>query len=94
MGQRFANSEKGIRMNNLYDSVKPLTALPAEELFVDKANENVTVSTELFLDLCIEYGRKIALEDYLTKCEHKYSLDKAEVMAILGIIEKVEVKDE
>lgn len=60
-------------------------ALPAEELFGE--GEKITVDAELFINLCIEYGRKAALEDYVTKVEHKYSLDKDVVRAIIGIEE-------
>lgn len=68
-----------------------LNALPAEELFGFKTSENVTVPTELFLDLCIEYGRKLAMEDFIRVT--KYNVDKEEARAILGIEEEEEADE-
>lgn len=63
-----------------------LNALPAEKLFGGEINGTVTVYTELFLDLCIEYGRKLALEDYIRATNEKNYLPAMEVKAILGMI--------
>ena len=67
-----------------------VNALPVEELFDMLGKPSIA---DCLMFLFIEYGRKRALEDYLTKIEHKYSLDKNEVMAILGC-EKEDEEDE
>lgn len=63
-----------------------IQVLPAEKLFGGEINGSVTVYTELFLDLCIEYGRKLALEDYIRAVNEKTYLNATEVKAILGMI--------
>ena len=61
-------------------------ALPAEELFGGEIKGSVSVNTELFLDLCIEYGRKLALEDYIRAVNEKTYLSVNDVKGILGMI--------
>ena len=69
------------KIYSVSDDFAPINALPVEELF-EEDEDRMT----LFVNLCIEYGRKLALEDFVMAA--KYSLDKNEVRAILGMEEE------
>lgn len=83
MGRKDAYSGKGLTMAEVYTVEN---ALPVEDLFVEE--RTVTIGVELFLDLCIEYGRKLAMEDFIKVT--KYNIEKHEARAILGMEEEEE----
>lgn len=60
-----------------------LNALPVEELF---GKGKYIAPYDLFIDLLIEYGRKLALEDYIRAVNEKTYLSVNEVKGILGMI--------
>lgn len=71
-------------MDNTYEikSVE-LNALPVEELF---GKGKYVAAYDLVIDLLLEYGRKLALEDYIRAVNEKTYLNVTEVKAILGMI--------
>lgn len=60
-----------------------LNALPVEELF---GKGKYVAPYDLVIDLLLEYGRKLALEDYIRAVNEKTYLNATEVKAILGMI--------
>ena len=60
-----------------------LNALPVEELF---GKGKYITPYDLVIDLLLEYGRKLALEDYIRAVNEKTYLNATEVKAILGMI--------
>lgn len=60
-----------------------LNALPVEELF---GGDEYKKPYDLIIDLLLEYGRKLALEDYIRAVNEKTYLNATEVKAILGMI--------
>ena len=60
-----------------------LNALPVEELF---GKGKYIAPYDLVIDLLLEYGRKLALEDYIRAVNEKTYLNATEVKAILGMI--------
>lgn len=60
-----------------------LNALPVEELF---GKGKYHAPYDLIIDLLLEYGRKLALEDYIRAVNEKNYLNATEVKAILGMI--------
>lgn len=67
-------------MLNINEKFSTLDAMPAEELF-----ETVNIG-ETLINLCIEYGRKLALEDYIKAVDEKTYLSVKDVKGILGMI--------
>lgn len=60
-----------------------LNALSVEELF---GGDEYKKPYDLIIDLLLEYGRKLALEDYIRAVNEKTYLNATEVKAILGMI--------
>ncbi len=60
-----------------------LNALPVEELF---GKGKYIAPYDLFIDLLLEYGRKLALEDYIKAVDEKTYLSVKDVKGILGMI--------
>ena len=71
-------------MKTVTEGFMALDAKPAEELF-----ETVNVG-ETLINLCIEYGRKLALEDYIKAVNEKTYLSVNEVKGIIGMLEEDE----
>ena len=67
-------------MLNINEKFSTLDAAPAEDLF-----ETVNIG-ETLINLCIEYGRKLALEDYIKAVDEKTYLSVKDVKGILGMI--------
>lgn len=78
-------------MKTITEGFMALDAKPVEQLFAEEAFETVNVG-ETLLNLCIEYGRKLALEDYIRAVNEKTYLSVNDVKGILGMLE--EDKDE
>lgn len=64
-------------MKTVTEEFVTLDATPADKLF-----ETVNIG-ETLINLCIEYGRKLAMEDFIRVT--KFSINKEEAMAILGM---------
>lgn len=73
-------------MLNINEKFSTIDATPADELF------NTVNIGETLINLCIEYGRKLALEDYIKAVDEKNYLSVTDVKGILGMIG--EEKDE
>jgi len=66
-------------MKTVSEEFISLDATPANELF-----ETVNIG-ETIINLCIEYGRKLALEDYIKAVDEKTYLSVRDVKGILGM---------